>query len=138
MSAQLQRVKERLSKYKEEIDEAEEREIAAKNELVEAESRLEKTQGEVEGLKRRLVLLRVDLTKSQERVKSNGARLGDAEGRHGNDEDKRQEFEATELERDERLILLEEECLDAKKVLLKGSSLFMARTGTEEKWFVVL
>ena len=135
MSSQLQKVKERLSKYKEEIDEAEEREIAAKTALIEAESRLEKTLGEVDGVKRRLVLLRVDLEKVKKGVDANGQKLGDAEGRHGNDEDKRQEFEASELERDEQLLLLEEECVNAKKV--KGSSLYVAGAGWHQREMVV-
>lgn len=105
-----------MSKYKEEIDEAEERELAAKNELLDAESRVEKTQGEVEGLRRRLVLLREDLTKTKERLAVNKEKLDHVEGRYGDDDEMRQEFEATEMERDDQLILLEEECASAKKL----------------------
>lgn len=107
MSSQLQRVKERLSKYKEDIDIAEERELAAKTQLVEAETRDANTRNEVEGLKRRLVLVREDLEKVNERMEAARKKLDHAEGRFGNDDEMRQEFEVTEMERDEQIMALE-------------------------------
>ncbi len=108
MSAQLQRVKERLSKYKEDIDGAEERELQAKADRIEAEARCETTRNEVEGLKRRLVLIQKDLDKVKERLESAQSKLNHAEGRFGDDDGLRQEFEVTEMERDEQLAALEE------------------------------
>lgn len=52
MSVRLERVKERLAKYKEDIDIAEERELKAKADLIEVEARRETTANEVSGLKR--------------------------------------------------------------------------------------
>ena len=108
MSSQLQRVKERLSKYKEDIDVAEERELKAKADRLEAEARYESTRNEVEGLKRRIVLVQEDLDKITERLESSKTKLDHAEGRFGDDDELRQEFEVTEMERDEQLAALEE------------------------------
>ncbi|WP_411027312.1 tropomyosin, partial [Salmonella sp. s54925] len=94
----LNKIKERVAKYKEEIDEAEERELAAKTNLIVAEARAENTNDEVDGLKRRLVLLQRDLENTQERLANNHQKLDRAEGRHGGDDELRQEFEATEME----------------------------------------
>ncbi|WP_395241847.1 tropomyosin, partial [Salmonella sp. s51933] len=94
----------------------EERELAAKTNLIVAEARAENTNDEVDGLKRRLVLLQRDLEKTQERLANNQQKLDRAEGRHGGDDELRQEFEATEMERDEQLIVVEEDCVNAKKL----------------------
>lgn len=108
MAVSLQRVKDRLSRFKEEIDLAEEKEIQAKNDLLQAVERLEKTRNEVFAHKRRLVLVKDDLDKVNERIEISKAKLNHAEGRHGGDDELRQEFEITELERDEVLATLEE------------------------------
>lgn len=108
MSNQLQRVKERLSKYKEDIDIAEERELQAKADRLVAEARFEQTANEVEGMRRRLVLVQKDLDKVNERLESAQQKLNHAEGRFGDDDEMRQEFEVTEMERDEQLAVLEE------------------------------
>ncbi|XP_046859807.1 tropomyosin-like [Xenia sp. Carnegie-2017] len=116
MAVSLQRVKDRLSKFKEEIDLAEEKEIQAKNDLLQAVERLEKTRNEVLAHKRRLVLVKDDLDKVNERIEISKAKLNHAEGRHGGDDELRQEFEITELERDEVLATLEEQCETAKRL----------------------
>ena len=108
MSNQLQRVKERLSKYKEDIDVAEERELKAKADRIDVEARFETTRNEVEGMKRRLLLIQEDLDKVNERIETSQAKLSHAEGRFGDDDGLRQEFEVTEMERDEQLAALEE------------------------------
>jgi predicted nucleic acid-binding Zn-ribbon protein len=108
MSSQLQKVKERLSKYKEDIDVAEERELKAKSDRIDVEARCETTSNEVDGLKRRLVLIQKDLDKVNDRLDSAQSKLNHAEGRFGDDDGVRQEFEVTEMERDEQLAVLDE------------------------------
>ena len=144
--SQLQRVKERLSKYKEDIDTAEERELQAKADRIEVEARYETTRNEVEGMKRRLVLIQKDLDKVNERLDSSQAKLNHAEGRFGDDDELRQEFEVTEMERDEQLAVLEEVnemksslCVyfasSSRKCCLESSSAIDGETSLSKKYF---
>ena len=114
-SMSLNKLKERLTQFKEDIDKAEEREAEAKFLLKEAEAQEEKHTTEAEGIKRRMRLLQADLDKVNKRLEEQEEKLEKATQKGEKEELFRKELEENEEEGDEKISELESLITEAVK-----------------------
>ena len=111
----LTKLKEKMTKLKDDTEIAEEREADAKSMLKDTNEKVERDQNEAEGLKRRITLLKADLAKTTERLEEAEGRLGEITQKGENEEMVRKELEEVEVEGDEKISMLEESCVEAAK-----------------------
>lgn len=111
----LTKLKEKMTKLKDDTEIAEEREADAKSMLKDTNEKVERDQNEAEGLKRRITLLKADLAKTTERLKEAERKLGEITQKGENEEMVRKELEEVEVEGDEKISMLEESCVEAAK-----------------------
>lgn len=111
----LTKLKEKMTKLKDDTEKAEEREADAKSMLKDTNEKVERDQNEAEGLKRRITLLKADLAKTTERLKEAERKLGEITQKGENEEMVRKELEEVEVEGDEKISMLEESCVEAAK-----------------------
>ena len=114
-SMSLNKLKEKLTQFKEDIDKAEEREIAANSLLKEAEAQEEKHTTEAEGIKRRMRLLQADLDKVNKRLEEQEEKLEQVTQKGEKEELFRKELEENEEEGDEKISELESLITEAAK-----------------------
>lgn len=114
-SMSLNKLKEKLTQFKEDIDKAEEREAEAKFLLKEAEAQEEKHTTEAEGIKRRMRLLQADLDKVNKRLEEQEEKLEKATQKGEKEELFRKELEENEEEGDEKISELESLITEAAK-----------------------
>lgn len=111
----LTKLKEKMTKLKDDTEQAEEREADAKSLLKDTNEKVERDQNEAEGLKRRITLLKADLAKTTERLEEAEGKLGEITQKGENEEMVRKELEEVEVEGDEKISMLEESCVEAAK-----------------------
>lgn len=111
----LTKLKEKMTKLKDDTEIAEEREADAKSMLKDTNEKVERDQNEAEGLKRRITLLKADLAKTTERLEEAEGKLGEITQKGENEEMVRKELEEVEVEGDEKISMLEESCVEAAK-----------------------
>lgn len=111
----LTKLKEKMTKLKDDTEQAEEREADAKSLLKDTNEKAERDQNEAEGLKRRITLLKADLAKTTERLEEAEGKLGEITQKGENEEMVRKELEEVEVEGDEKISMLEESCVEAAK-----------------------
>ena len=111
----LTKLKEKMTKLKDDTEQAEEREADAKSLLKDTNEKVERDKTEAEGLKRRITLLKADLAKTTERLEEAEGKLGEITQKGENKEMVRKELEEVEVEGDEKISMLEENCVEAAK-----------------------
>lgn len=111
----LTKLKEKMTKLKDDTEIAEEREADAKSMLKDTNEKVERDLNEAEGLKRRITLLKADLAKTTERLEEAEGKLGEITQKGENEEMVRKELEEVEVEGDEKISMLEESCVEAAK-----------------------
>ena len=111
----LTKLKEKMTKLKDDTEQAEEREADAKSLLKDTNEKVERDKTEAEGLKRRITLLKADLAKTTERLEEAEGKLGEITQKGENEEMVRKELEEVEVEGDEKISMLEESCVEAAK-----------------------
>lgn len=111
----LTKLKEKMTKLKDDTEQAEEREADAKSLLKDTNEKVERDKTEAEGLKRRITLLKADLAKTTERLEEAEGKLGEITQKGENEEMVRKELEEVEVEGDEKISMLEENCVEAAK-----------------------
>lgn len=104
----LQNLKDKMTSFKDAIDKAEEREIAAKTQLKEVKEDLEKKENETTGIRQRILLLTGDLEKILERQVQQEYKHERASNKTANEEEIRKKMEEFEMEGDEKIQFYEE------------------------------
>jgi len=113
----LGKLRAKLKEITEHIDDADQKKIDAKHNLIEHTAALEKHEGEINNAKRRIQLLEKDLVDAGERYKIAQEKLEKVEASAKEFEELRGNLEDKESEDDEKMHELEESVKEAKRTL---------------------
>ena len=98
----MQQVKERIRQLKDSIEDAQERETDAKNQIKELDAKVDKCGGEITTLQSRINVVRTEYEKISERLKENEDKLDSAVARTEESEVHRKQLAETEVDDFER------------------------------------
>merc|ERR1711881_644807 len=130
----LGKLKSKLAEISTNIDEADQRKLDAKANIIEAIARLEKAESEVGSIDRRIKLLGQDLKTASERCDEMSGKLENVENDSAEIEERRKELEENETTGDEKIRALEDEVKQARMKLEENQTKY---TEAERKYVVV-
>lgn len=106
----MEKIKKKMNAFKEKADKADDRATEAAGNMKEFDIRLEKAEEDLRSYKGRIVMVQKELVTILEKEKVFSAKLEEVEGKAHFDQERAKEIEKIEIDRDQKLNELEDEC----------------------------